>query len=229
MTVSEYKDNLKSQPMPTYSPGEELFNWISHGLGVVIGFVVLGYVIAFSILESYDPWQIVALIFYACSIIVLYATSTIYHALPKGATIKKFFRLLDHNTIYILIAGTYAPIGAFAFGGTSYGLIIMSIEILGLLVGTALNIFNLNGKVTQVITVVLYVAMGWLIVIFYPAISMMPLPSMILILLGGISYTLGVIFYAIGRKIKWMHSIFHLFVLTGTILQLIGVFLLILT
>ena len=157
----------------------------------------------------------------------LYATSTIYHALPVKSVWKKLFRLLDHNTIYLLIAGTYAPISAFAFQGTNYGLIIMIVQLIGLITGTIMNFRNLNGKVTSIITVVLYVVMGWFIVIFYPAVQYIPLTVMLLILSGGISYTLGVIFYAIGHRVKWMHGVFHIFVLLGTILQLIGVILLI--
>jgi hemolysin III len=104
----------------------------------------------------------------------------------------------------------------------------MAIQIIGLLIGTIMNFINLNGKVTQIITVALYVVMGWSIVIFFPAMKMMPLNIILFILAGGISYTLGVIFYAVGRKIKWMHSVFHLFVLIATILQLVGIILLIL-
>jgi len=227
MTVAEYKDHLKTQPMPEYSKGEEIFNYVSHGLGVLIGFFVFGYVVALSLINNFNAWQVISLIAWALAIIALYATSTVYHALKKDSTIKKFFRLMDHNTIYLLIAGTYAPICFFAFGNTTYGLIIMAVEIIGLVVGTILNVFNLNGKATKIITVVLYVVMGWLVVFFYPAMSLVAFPSLMLILFGGISYTLGVIFYAIGHKIKWMHGVFHLFVLAGTILHVIGIILII--
>lgn len=228
MTVAEIKTTLEKQPMPKYSSGEETFNWISHAIGIVLGLVTLGVFITLSVLHSYSFWKISALIFFSLTIILLYSTSTIYHALPKDQIRKKLFRLLDHNTIYLLIAGTYAPICAFAFPNTNYGFIIMAIQIIGLLIGTIMNFINLNGKVTQIITVALYVVMGWSIVIFFPAMKMMPLNIILFILAGGISYTLGVIFYAVGRKIKWMHSVFHLFVLIATILQLVGIILLIL-
>ncbi|MFA7378318.1 MAG: hypothetical protein GX816_02550 [Erysipelotrichia bacterium] len=227
MTVAEIKETLEKQPMPKYSSGEETFNWISHAIGIAVGLVMLGVFITLSVLRSYSFWENSALIVYSLTIIILYATSTIYHALPNNQIRKKIFRLLDHNTIYLLIAGTYAPICAFAFPGTNYGFIIMVVQIIGLLIGTIMNFINLNGKATQIITVALYVVMGWSIVIFYPAMKMMPLNIILFILFGGISYTLGVVFYAIGRKIKWMHSIFHLFVFLGTILQLVGIVLLI--
>lgn len=227
MTVADIKETLEKQPMPKYSSGEETFNWISHAIGIAVGLVMLGVFITLSVLRSYSFWENSALIVYSLTIIILYATSTIYHALPNNQIRKKIFRLLDHNTIYLLIAGTYAPICAFAFPGTNYGFIIMVVQIIGLLIGTIMNFINLNGKATQIITVALYVVMGWSIVIFYPAMKMMPLNIILFILFGGISYTLGVVFYAIGRKIKWMHSIFHLFVFLGTILQLVGIVLLI--
>ena len=227
MTVAEIKENLQQQPLPKYSKGEERFNCISHGIGIALGLVALGTFIALAIIFRFNVWETLSLIFFSLSMILLYATSTIYHALPVKSVWKKLFRLLDHNTIYLLIAGTYAPISAFAFQGTNYGLIIMIVQLIGLITGTIMNFRNLNGKVTSIITVVLYVVMGWFIVIFYPAVQYIPLIVMLLILSGGISYTLGVIFYAIGHRVKWMHGVFHIFVLLGTILQLIGVILLI--
>lgn len=83
MTVAEYKDHLKTQPMPEYSKGEEIFNYVSHGLGVLIGFFVFGYVIALSFINNFNAWQVVSLIAWALAIIALYATSTVYHALKK--------------------------------------------------------------------------------------------------------------------------------------------------
>ncbi|MFA5422084.1 MAG: hemolysin III family protein [Bacilli bacterium] len=227
MSVTEFKTSFEKQSLPKYSDGEEVFNWVSHAVGVLIGLITLGYFIAMAVVMNFTAIQTLSLIFYSLSIVLLYATSTIYHALNKTSTWKKIFRLLDHNTIYLLIAGSYAPICAFAFGGTYYGIIIFSIQLVGLLTGTIMNFLNLNGKVTQIITVVLYVVMGWLLVIFYPAISHVPFLTTLFVLLGGVSYTSGVIFYAIGRKIKWMHSVFHLFVLIGTIVQLVGIILLI--
>ncbi|MFA6781278.1 MAG: hemolysin III family protein [Bacilli bacterium] len=227
MTVAEIKENIEQQKLPTYSKGEERFHYISHAVGIALGFICLGSFIALAILFNYNIWETFSLIFFSVSMITLYATSTIYHAISPKSIWKKLFRLLDHNIIYLLIAGSYAPICAFAFKGTNYGLIIMSVQIFGLLAGTIMNMISLSGKVTSVVTVILYVVMGWFLFIFYPAMSLIPLTIMLFLLFGGISYTVGVIFYAVGHKIKWMHGIFHLFVLVGTILQLVGILLLI--
>jgi len=223
MVVDDIKENLRSQPLPKYSRGEETFNWVSHLIGVVFGLVTLVIAIVFTIQKPYTWTESLSLFFYAFSMIFLYANSTIYHLLNKKQTLKKLFRLIDHNTIYFLIAGTYAPICAFAFKGTNIGIIIFLIEIAGLLLGTILNIFNLNGKITKVVTVVLYVVMGWAIVFYYPAIAMLDFKALLFIVLGGISYTTGVLFYVVGKKKKWMHSVFHLFVLVGTLLQFVGI------
>lgn len=100
---------------------------------------------------------------------------------------------------------------------------MMSIQFVCLIIGSILNFINLNNKAIKVITVILYVIMGWLVVFCYPAITMMPFNVMMYILFGGIAYTIGVIFYAAGKKKKWMHSVFHLFVIVGSIIQLIGI------
>lgn len=217
------KNTLKNQPVPTYSRGEELFNWISHIIGMAFGLVILGVTIAATVIGEFSAIQCIALIFYACTVIILYGNSTLYHALPKDSTWKRLFRLIDHNTIYLLIAGTYAPICAFAFGDTNIGLIIFLVQIVCLVIGTLLNIFNMNGKITKVVTVALYVIMGWAVMFYWPAMAMLPIEAMIFILTGGISYTVGVGFYAAGKKKKWLHSVFHLFVLIGTILQFVGI------
>lgn len=227
MVVDDIKENLKSQPLPNYSRGEETFNWVSHLVGVVFGLITLIIAIVFTVQKSYNWVESLSLFFYAFSMIFLYTNSTIYHILNKKKTLKKLFRLIDHNTIYFLIAGTYAPICAFAFKGTNIGIIIFSIEIAGLLLGTILNIFNLNGKITKIVTIILYVVMGWVIIFYYPALGMLDPRILLFVLLGGISYTLGVLFYALGKKKKWMHGVFHLFVLVGTVLQFVGVLLLI--
>lgn len=227
MVVDDIKENLKNQPLPNYSRGEETFNWVSHLVGAVFGLVTLVIAIVFTIQKSYNWVESLSLFFYAFSMIFLYASSTTYHLLNKKKTLKKLFRIIDHNTIYFLIVGTYAPICAFAFKGTNIGIIMFSIEITGLLLGTILNVFNLNGKITKVVTIILYVVMGWAIVFYYPALGMLDFNAMLFVLLGGVSYTVGVLFYAIGKKKKWMHSVFHLFVLVGTLLQFVGVLLII--
>ena len=214
MSVNQLKAKLISQPIPNYSKGEEVFNWVSHLIGALLGFGLLIFFITLSIIFNYDPLKSASLIIYSFSIMFLYSVSMIYHAIDKNSPWKRLFRLLDHNTIYVLIAGTYAPVCALGFSSSpNIGLTMILIEVGCLLIGSILNFVNLNNKFIKVITVVLYIVMGWLVAFCYPAIT----------ILGGLSYTFGVIFYVDKKKKKWMHSVFHLFVLVGTILQLIGI------
>lgn len=222
MSINELKQNMLSKPIPNYSKGEETFNWISHFIGIFLGLVSLIYFISLNIINNYPTLTMVALFIYSFSLMILYSVSTTYHLLNPNSPWKRLFRLIDHNTIYILIAGTYAPICAVIFPNR-LGIIMMSIQFVCLIIGSILNFINLNNKAIKVITVILYVIMGWLVVFCYPAITMMPFNVMMYILFGGIAYTIGVIFYAAGKKKKWMHSVFHLFVIVGSIIQLIGI------
>lgn len=224
MSVNQLKAKLITQPIPNYSKGEEIFNWVSHLIGALLGFGLLIFFITLSIIFNYDPLKSASLIIYSFSIMFLYSVSMIYHAIDKNSPWKRLFRLLDHNTIYVLIAGTYAPVCALGFSSSpNIGLTMILIEVGCLVIGSILNFVNLNNKFIKVITVVLYIVMGWLVAFCYPAITILDFNAMIYILLGGLAYTFGVIFYAVGKKKKWMHSVFHLFVLVGTILQLIGI------
>lgn len=223
MSFLELKQELISRPVPNYSKGEEIFNWVSHLVGIVVGFASLVLFITLGIINSYNTLTMASLIVYSFSMMFLYTCSMVYHLIPSHSAWKRIFRLIDHNTIYVLIAGTYAPICALAFPNTNLGIVMMSIEIVCLLIGSILNFVNFHGKFVKIFTVILYVVMGWLAAFAYPAIIIMPKETMIFVLSGGIAYTIGVIFYAIGKKKKWMHSVFHLFVLAGTIIQLFGV------
>lgn len=196
-----------------YTLGEEIFNSISHGAGAALG--IAGLVIAVIKAVSSGPLAVVCAAVYCSSIIILYLMSTLYHAInpPKA---KKVFRIFDHATIFLLIAGTYTPLTLITVGGT-LGLVIFCV-LWGLTVlGIVLNAISIEKF--KVFSMICYIAMGWCAVIAVrPLISNMAVPGLILILLGGIFYTAGLIFYA-KTKIKFMHSIWHLFVLTGSILH----------
>lgn len=227
MSINELKAKLIIQPIPSYSKQEETFNWISHLVGAVIGFILLVIFISLSIINNYSVLKTISLIAYSLSLMFLYSVSTIYHYLNNNSPWKRIFRILDHNTIYVLIAGTYAPICALGFNDNpNIGLIMIIIEVVLLILGSTLNFINMNNKFIKIITIVLYVVMGWLVAFCYPAILLLDFQVMLYVLLGGIAYTLGVLFYVVGKKKKWMHSVFHIFVLLGSILQLIGIIIL---
>ncbi len=227
MSINQLKAKLIIQPIPSYSKQEETFNWISHLIGAVIGFILLVIFISLSTINNYSVLKTISLIAYSLSLVFLYSVSTIYHYLNNNSPWKRIFRILDHNTIYVLIAGTYAPICALGFNDNpNIGLTMIIIEVALLILGSTLNFINMNNKFIKIITIVLYIAMGWLVAFCYPAILLLDFQVMIYVLLGGIAYTLGVLFYVVGKKKKWMHSVFHIFVLLGSILQLIGIIIL---
>lgn len=223
ISLSSFYQNIKKHDLPTYTKEEDKFHWISHLIGLGLGVVFLILIIFFAKDQTFTFLQVTSLLFYIFTIMLLYFASAIYHFTDQFSLYKKPLRLLDHTAIYFLIAGTYAPICAFAFSGSPYGLIMMLIQFGGLITGVLMNIFFFHSKVTKVIGIFLYILMGWLLAFFYPAFSMLSFNVFLFVLLGGLMYTIGVLFYTVGKKTKWMHAVFHVFVLLGTILHFVGI------
>ena len=203
-----------------YTLGEEIFNSVSHGVGgglSIAGTVIL---IVFAVIYS-DAWGVVSSAIYGASLIILYTMSTLYHAITNDRA-KGFFRIMDHNTIFFLIAGTYTPITLVplrgAFGWTLFGVIWAAA-----VVGIVLNSIDLE-KFRKP-SVVCYIAMGWVIIIaIRPLLDVMNLWSLWLLIGGGVFYTVGVIFYAI-KKVKYFHSIWHIFTVLGSVCHYFSVLL----
>jgi hemolysin III len=205
-------------PSRTQSVGEEIANSITHGIGIIFSIVALTLLIVFAA-ESGDAIRIVSLTIYGVTMLLLFTFSTLYHSFP-WPKVKKVFRIFDHSSIFLLIAGTYTPILLVSIKGKwgwwLFGL-IWGLAILGILH----EIFFI-GKF-KILPVIFYLAMGWLIVIaFKPLINSVPKGFLVWLFLGGILYTLGVIFYA-WKKMKFQHMIWHLFVLGGSITHFFGI------
>lgn len=197
-----------------YTLGEEIFNSVSHGVGAglsIAGTVVL---IITSVIHS-NAWGVVSSCIYGASLIILYTMSTLYHSFTNKKA-KAFFRIMDHNTIFLLIAGTYTPITLYFLGGVT-GWILFGIVWGAAIFGIVMNSINLEKA--RIPSIFCYVAMGWVIVFaIKPLILAMPKISLIFLVGGGIFYTLGIIFYAI-KKIKYFHSVWHLFTIVGSVLH----------
>jgi len=190
----------------------ERFNSISHLVGAALA---LAGVVVLVTLASWkgDPWKIVSFSIYGASLFLLYTLSTLYHSLRGRA--KDIFRKLDHIAIYLLIAGTYTPLTLVtlrgAWGWSLFG-IIWGLAITGIVVD------SLHKKGSRTIQMVIYMLMGWLIVVaMYPLIQALPRGGLLLLVLGGVFYTSGMIFYGIDDRMKHAHGIWHLFVLAGSI------------
>ena len=203
-------DSKKEQKR--YTLGEEIFNSVSHGVGgglSIAGTVIL---IVFAVIYS-DAWGVVSSAIYGASLIILYTMSTLYHAITNYRA-KGFFRIMDHNTIFFLIAGTYTPITLVplrgAFGWTLFGVIWAAA-----VVGIVLNSIDLE-KFRKP-SVVCYILMGWAVVFAVkPMLRTINKISLLFLLIGGLFYTFGVIFYVMKKK-RYFHSIWHLFTIGGSV------------
>ncbi len=194
------------------SLGEEIANSITHGTGVGLSIAALVILLVYSARQG-DAWKTVSFSIYGATLITLYLASTLYHAIPKPG-LKRFFRVLDHCSIFLLIAGTYTPvtIGVMrgAWGWTLFG-VIWALAI----VGVNLKIFALDRR--KKLSLVIYLLMGWMIVIaIKPLLHSLEPASLMWLFIGGGCYTLGVIFFAL-NKLPYAHSVWHLFVLAGSI------------
>lgn len=216
------RTKLCDRKLPTYTFGEELFNSISHIAGAVFGIFALISCIAVST-AHHNVWGIVSSAIYGASLIILYTMSSIYHGLPRN-TGKKVMQILDHCTIYFLIGGTYTPIVLCAIREVSSA---WAWTIFGIVWGCAVfgSVFTaIDLRKYRVLSMICYLGMGWCVIIAAkPTIAAVHQMGLFWLLMGGIAYTVGAILYGLGKKIKYMHSVFHLFVLAGSVMQYISI------
>lgn len=206
--------------IPKYSLGEELINSISHGVGVLLGITALVLTVVFSA-THHSTIGVVSSCVYGTTMIIMYLISCLYHALSPKLKAKKVLRVIDHCDIYLFIAGCYTPY-CLCLIGSMIGWIIFSIIWGSAILGVLLNVINLEKF--QIPSTILYLIMGWMIIFSYNTIStLLPTPGLILLITGGIAYTIGAILYGIGSKKKYFHSIFHFFVLAGSTLQFLSI------
>jgi len=201
-----------------YSFGEEIANAVTHGVGAflaVAGLVVLSYFAA----QNGDIWAVTSCAIFGGTLVLLYTVSTLYHSLPQPRA-KTVMKLLDHASIYLLIAGTYTPFTLVnlrgPWGWTLFG-IVWGIALLGIVFKASLL------RAWTIISLALYLAMGWVIVIaLKPLLDSIATGGFVLLLLGGLAYTLGSVFY-LWRQLRFHHAIWHLFVLAGSVLHFFAV------
>jgi hemolysin III len=202
------------------SLGEEVANSISHGLGLVAAIIGTPFLIL-SAIDYADISFIVGVSVFSATMIVLYLASTVYHAMPRGKA-KYVFQVIDHSAVYLLIAGTYTPFMLGVLEGVWGWSLLAAVWTLAL-VGVSLKAF---GKASHpAVSTTLYVILGWLILIaIKPLVALMEPNGLLLLVLGGVLYTLGVVFFVIDSRLRYGHFIWHLFVVGGTVSHYFSIF-----
>lgn len=218
------RTKLKDRQLPKYTKAEEIANTVSHITGGGLGVIMLMLCIYRCIVDHY-ALKSASIILYGISIVCVYCISSIYHGLHPG-TGKKVLQVLDHCMIYLLIAGTYTPILVLGFIPTfpvlGWGLLGFEWCIAAL----AITLTAIDLKKYQVFSTLCYIGLGWAIGPFLmQAYSILTPGGFWLLLAGGIAYTVGAVLFALGTKIPWMHFVFHIFVILGSILQFLCIYL----
>ncbi len=206
-------------PIPKYTKGEEIFNMVSHIVGGAFGIAIAALCIVAAARRG-NAYTVVSASLFGGMMIVLYSMSSIYHGLSPNLKAKKVFRVLDHCTIFLLIAGTYTPFTLCvlreyntALGWTYFG-IVWGLAVLGVTF-TAINLDKY-----KVLGMVLYIAIGWCIApVLKIVLAGIGSGGVLFLLLGGISYTIGAVLYGVGKKKKYIHSVFHIFIVIGSLLH----------
>lgn len=216
---------LEDRVLPKYTKGEEIFNMVTHIVGGTMGIVAIVLCIVKAAINS-NPYGVVSSAIFGTTMIILYTMSSIYHGLSPNLKAKKVFQILDHCSIFLLIAGTYTPFALCTLreNNVATGWIIFGVIWAMAALGITLNAIDL--KKYKVFSMICYLAMGWCIII---KINLLPtllgLGGFILLLAGGIVYTIGAILYGVGKKHKYIHSIFHISIFIGSLLHFLCILL----
>ena len=216
------RTKLRERLLPTYTKGEERMNMITHISGG--GLALIGSLLCILAACRLGGWNnIIGAAIYCLSMIGVYTMSSIYHGLRAG-TAKKVMQVIDHCAIYFLIAGTYTPIMVTGFlpvfPKIGWGLLVME----WVLAALAVTLTAIDLKKYTVFSMVCYIFMGWGIIFFLPqAMEVMTRPGFYWLLSGCIAYTIGAVLFGLGKKIPWMHAVFHIFVIFGSLLQYLAI------
>lgn len=212
------RTKLADRQLPDYTRGEEIFNFVSHTVGGVFAVVALVMCVAFAAYHA-NVWGIVSGAIYGVTMVLLYTVSSVYHGITPILA-KKVFQVIDHCTIFLLIAGTYTPITLVGFRKISplFGWGVFGIIWFFAILGIVLT--AIDWKKYSVFAMICYLGMGWCAVLFVKhIIDLVGFLGTMFLVIGGVSYTVGAVLYALGRKHRYFHSIFHLFVVAGSVMH----------
>ncbi len=221
MPVDQREARLEKRRMlglPRYTLGEEIFSAVSHGVSALFAVAALTLLLVFC---EKTAKNVVSVSIYGATMVLLYTVSTLYHALGLNRA-KVVFRSLDHCTIFLLIAGTYTPVTLVCLGGTQ-GWAMFGVVWAAAILGVALNAVSVERF--KKVSMVCYLAMGWVVVFAMKSVlENLSALGFWCLLAGGLCYTAGAVLYGVGKKIPYIHSVFHLFVLAGSVLHTVSVY-----
>ncbi len=213
------RTKLDDRVLPSYTKGEEIFNMVTHICGAALGVVAIVLLAIFSAIH-HNVYGIISGVIFGVSMIVLYTMSSIYHGLSPKLKAKKVFQIFDHCAIFLLIAGSYTPFCLCTLRSydTATGWIIFGVIWLTAIIGILLN--SIDIKKYKVLSMICYLLMGWCIIVrgnILP--ELLTNLGFALLLAGGIIYSIGAVLYGLGKKRKYVHSIFHIFIFLGNLLH----------
>ena len=216
---------LRERKLPDYTRGEEITNMVTHIVGGVLGIVAIVLCVVTGA-RHHDPYAVVSGAIYGASMLILYAISSVYHGLSPKLFGKRVMQVLDHCTIYFLIAGSYMPVTLCTIRRVSpawgWGLF----GVVWALAAVAITLTAIDLKKYEKFSMVCYILMGWCIVVRIDLLyKHLPPAGFWLLVAGGIAYTVGAALYGVGKRIRYMHSAFHVFVLLGSLLQFLAILL----
>ena len=216
------RTKLCDRRLPNYTPGEELTNMITHIAGGAIGIAALALCILRSVFHN-NIYGIVTSAVYGTAMTAMFTVSSVYHGM-RPSLAKKVMQVVDHCTIYFLIAGSYTAVTLCGmrpvYPALGWGLFFFEWALTAL----AVTLTAIDLKKYEVFSMICYIGMGWAVIPFWrQTLGVLGPAGFGFLLSGGIAYTIGAILYGIGSKVKWMHSVFHIFVVLGSLLQLVAI------
>lgn len=215
---------LDVNKLPNYSRRNEIGNSITHLIGLLFAIGSLLFFIIYAINNNLDIAYMYPYYLYSLSMMLVFLVSTLYHSSPLKSKKRTILRMLDHSDIYLFVCGTYFPICMYGITVNNVSIIIMILEISLATIGIILNLIPTNNKIVRLLSYIIYLIIGWLIIVFYPFNIGLDFLPFIFILGGGIVYTIGAIIYAIGKKKPYFHTVFHVFIVFAAIIQFIGIY-----
>ncbi len=223
MCCMKKRTKLADRLLPNYSKGEEIMNMVTHMAGGALGAAALVLCVIRAALRG-GGVDVAGAAIYGVSLICLYTMSSVYHGLRPGMG-KKVMQVLDHCTIYFLIAGSYTPVALSAIRPVDPALGIGLVIFQWALTALAVTLTAVDLRNYRVFSMICYIGMGWAILPFVPqAVEALGRTGFLLLLAGGIAYTAGAVLYGVGVRKKWLHSVFHIFVVLGSALHFFAIF-----